>query len=262
MKESEPLISSTQNPRVKALVALRKERGGAVIVEGVREIDAALSAGVPVQAVWLCPALLSESERALLPQLAAACSQHIEVAPHVFEKIAYREHPGGLLVVVEPKRLTLMDLALPHSPLLLVMEGIEKPGNVGAMLRTADAAGVHAVLLCDCPLDLYNPNLIRASLGTVFTLPVVATTVQEACAFLLEHGIRAVVTTPHAQMDYSECDLSGPCAIVLGSEKEGISHAWEGVKAERVRIPMAGRADSLNVSVAAAVVLFEAVRQR
>ncbi|MBE7559115.1 RNA methyltransferase [bacterium] len=262
MKTPENLITSTQNPRVKELVALRKERGTLALVEGAREIEAALQARALIRSVWLCPARLSEPERALLPQLSAACPEPTEVAPHVFEKIAYREHPGGLLVVVQPQRRALSQLALSQRPLLLLVEGVEKPGNAGAMLRTADAAGVDAVLFCDCPLDLYNPNLIRASLGTVFTLPAVATTGEEACAFLARQGIRPILAAPQAERDYFDADLSGPCAIVVGSESAGLSRTWEKLNALRVRIPMQGSSDSLNVSVAAAILLFEALRQR
>lgn len=261
-RPSAAIITSVQNARVKTMLALRKERGGAVVVEGAREIALALAAGLPVRAVWRCPSLLLPAERELLERLAPGEAERHEVAPHVFAKIAYREHPGGLLVVFAPERRRLADLALPEPALLLVVEGVEKPGNLGAMLRSAEAAGAHAALFCDCPPDLYNPNLIRASLGAVFTLPVVETTRPEAIRWLGDREITLLLAQPRAETLYHACDLRGPTAIVVGSESGGISSAWRDAGAREARIPMAGRSDSLNVSVAAAILLFEVVRQR
>ena len=256
-------ITSAQNPRVKALAGLRKrkerEAAGVVLVEGARELSRALDAGLAVRSAWVCTERLRGDEHELLARMDPAAIN--EVAPHVFEKIAYREHPGGLLVELRCAPRRLADVSLTSLPLVLVIEGVEKPGNLGAVLRSADAAGVDAVLACDCPIDLYNANAVRASLGTVFSLTVVEATSAEARAWLAERGLPVVAASPAAEREYFDAELARPCALALGSEAEGLSAVWT-ADAERVRIPMAGAADSLNVSVSAALMLFEAVRQR
>ncbi|MEO5940213.1 MAG: TrmH family RNA methyltransferase, partial [Candidatus Limnocylindrales bacterium] len=182
--------------------------------------------------------------------------------PAVLAKVAFGERSDGIVAIVESPRLGLAELVLPDNPLIVVVEGVEKPGNLGAVLRTADGAGADAVIAADSRTDPYNPNAIRASLGTIFALPVVAATTTETMAWLTEHGIRVVATIVDAASDYADADLRGPLAIVLGSEADGLSSTWHGPAVTPISITMRGIADSLNVSIAAAVVLYEALRQR
>ena len=263
---AQPAITSLTNPRVKAAVRLRdrreRESTGLTIVDGAREILRALDAGVRVETAFLCEDLLRTPDAIAVAERLRHRPATVEVAPAVLAKVAFGERLDGVVAIVEAPRLSLADLVLPTDPLLVVVEGIEKPGNLGAILRTADGAGVHAVIAADPRTDPFNPNAIRASLGTIFALPVIAATSAETMTWLLAHGIRGVATVVDAAMDYADADLRGPLAIVLGSEADGLSPAWRGGDLTPVSIPMHGNADSLNVSTAAAVILYEAVRQR
>ncbi|MEJ1973736.1 MAG: RNA methyltransferase [Lacunisphaera sp.] len=189
-------------------------------------------------------------------------AQLFELAKEAFAKVAYRERPDGLLAVAPQWRRGLDDLALAAHPFLLVVESIEKPGNLGTILRSADAAGCDAVIVCDPVTDIFNPNVVRASTGVLFSVPVVVADSAAVHAWLVEKGIRVVATTPDTPNVYTKVDLRGPLAIVMGSEQYGLSEFWLKESNLTVRIPMAGQADSLNVAMATIITLFEAVRQR
>lgn len=268
-------ITSTQNPRIKRVVRLgnRAERDEArqTVVEGVREVSRALAAGiVPVEA-YLCPELIDGPEataaaRRLVDLAATSMTELFYVSPPVFEKLAYRGESGGLLLVIAYRPRTPASLVLSPSPFLVVVEEAEKPGNLGAILRTADGAGVDAVLVPDdaggSGTDLQNPNVIRASLGACFSRPLVSAPSGELIGWLRENGIAIVAATPAAAALYTAVDLTGPIAIAVGSEAHGLSRTWLEAADLRVRIPMAGVVDSLNLSAATALMLYEAVRQR
>ncbi len=264
-------LSSPQNPRIKQLLRLQQKAAerralGLTLVEGLRELTIAVEAGVAVATVYTCPELAGEPGLAAVRGLFAAhpaAPEWLEVTRPVFEKVAYREGSDGLLAVLRTPARTLAGLRLPPNPLVLVLEAVEKPGNLGAILRTADAAPVDAVLIGDPRTDLFNPNVIRASIGCVFTVPVVAAPMAEILAFLREKAIRtyAAALTPRAH-SYTECDFRGPTALVLGTEADGLTPPALAACDDTIVIPMMGRIDSLNVSVAGAVLAFEAVRQR
>ena len=260
-------ITSLQNPRLKQLVRLRDRRprdeAGVFLVEGYRELRRALERGVRPTELYIGPDwFLGENEPALIAQAEAAGARVFELAKDAFAKVAYRERPDGLLAVAPQWRRTLADLALPAEPFLLVVEAIEKPGNLGTILRSADAAGCHAVIVCDPVTDIFNPNVVRASTGVLFAVPVVVAASAEVHAWLRERGIRTAATTPAATTLHYEADLRGPLAVVMGSEQYGLSDFWLQNSDATVRIPMAGQADSLNVAMATIITLFEAVRQR
>jgi len=263
----EELITSLQNPRVKNLVKLRDRRHrddtGHFLIEGYRELSRALAREVPIREIYYAPEwFLGENE---LPMLVAAEQKGInlfELSKGAFQKCSYRDRPDGLIGVAEQRRLSLQDLVLGPNPFLLVCEKIEKPGNLGTLLRGSDAAGVDAVIVCDPVTDIFNPNVVRASTGVLFSVPVVLTTREELIAFFRQRQIRTVATTPDTDLLYSQADLSGPLAILMGSEQYGLTPEWLEAADLKVRIPMAGQADSLNVAMAAIITLFEAVRQR
>ncbi len=289
-------ITSLQNPRVKQLVKLRDRRprdeAGVFLVEGFREIRRALEKDVTLQEIYFSPEwFLGENEPALIEQARAAGAQAFELTKEAFAKVAYRERPDGLLAVAPQWRRTLADLdaivgrGLPtplgtaaiqtagsgdpalqpqtrKEPFLLVVEAIEKPGNLGTILRSADAAGCDAVIVCDPVTDIFNPNVVRASTGVLFSVPLVVEASERVAAWLKEKGVRTVATTPAAEKIYSDVDLRGSLAVVMGSEQYGLSEFWLKNADVPVRIPMAGQADSLNVAMATIITLFEAVRQR
>ena len=274
-------ITSPTNPHVKAVVRLsgRQERDERrrTAVEGAREIGLALGRGVvPVEA-YVCPELVAgpAAERAarhLVDMAAAGLTELFYVTPAVFAKMAYRGGSDGLLLVIPYRRRRLDELTFRAAPFLVVVEEAEKPGNLGAILRTADAAGVDALLVPAAPgdqaadgsrgTDPHNPNVIRASLGAYFTVPVVIAPAGEIIAWLRERGIALVATTPAAETLYTAADLSGPLAVVMGSEAWGLSETWLAAADVRLRIPMAGQVDSLNLSAATALLVYEVVRQR
>lgn len=262
-------IASPQNPRVKAVVRLRDRRGrdrdGKVLIEGYRGVARALAARYPIEQLFICPALFQGSnEGALIAGVQAGGAEVIETTEAVFGKMAYRDRPEGLLAVGPQVHRRLADLQVPAAPppLFLVAQGIEKPGNLGTMLRSADAAGVGGLLLCDACTDLFNPNVVRASTGTLFTVPVAETTTAELLPWLRGRGIRILAASPHAACCFTTADLTGPVAIAVGAEQTGLSSEWLASCDLPVRIPMLGVADSLNVATATALLLYEAVRQR
>lgn len=260
-------ITSLQNPRLKQLVRLRERRerddAGVFLVEGYRELSRALEKARPIEEVFHAPDwYLGENEPALLEKAAEAGARLTELSKEAFAKVSYRDRPDGLLGLARQWPTNLDSLSLPATPFLLVVESIEKPGNLGTLLRGADAAGVHAVIVCDPVTDLFNPNVVRSSTGVLFSMPVAVAPTATVIPWLRERGIRTVATTPAARQLHSEADLRGPLAIVMGSEQYGLSEEWLQAADLPVRIPMAGQADSLNVAMAAIITLFEAVRQR
>ena len=252
------VISSAQNPKVKRLLALQKESSmrrecGLFVVEGQRELERCIAAGFEVEAVFVCP------EISAVPEVDARI---FELSRAVYEKVAYRGGTEGVIAEVRVPVRRLEDLQLPENPLIVVLESVEKPGNLGAVLRSADAAGASAVLVCDPLTDLWNPNLIRSSTGACFTVPAVACTSAEAIAWLKSHGIAILTAQLQDSSLYYDCDFRSAVAIVMGTESTGLSQAWREAASAHIRIPMLGVADSLNVSVSAAILLYEAVRQR
>lgn len=265
------MITSIHNEHVKSLLRLRKRRQrdltGTFLIEGYREVERALPT-VRLRTIYYCPSLwLPANEPALLAEAGASGAELVELAEAPFRRISCRDRPDGLLGVgVRPAAALAPDaltrLTLPPNPLVLVTEAIEKPGNLGMMIRTADAVGVSAALFCDPVTDPFNPSVIRASIGSLFAVPFAVTGAASARAWLRDRGIRALAATPSAGRSHWEVDLTGPVAVVVGSERRGLSDGWLGAGMERVRIPMAGVNDSLNVAMAAGTILFEAVRQR
>lgn len=260
-------ITSLHNPRVKRGVRLRegrqRQKEGRFLIDGARELLRAMDAGIELEEVFVCPSLCrSETSRTAWERLEEAQARLTYVTPALLEKLAFGGRNEGLVAVAIPPRRTLDDLVLPTQPLVAVLEGVEKPGNVGAVLRSADAAGVSALIVTDGGTDLYNPNAIRASLGTIFTVPACAASSAQTLSWLARHGLRIYAARVDAQQLYTEADWRGPAAIVLGSEAQGLSSAWSAAEVIPVRLPMRGAADSLNVSAAAAVLFYEALRQR
>jgi TrmH family RNA methyltransferase len=253
-------ITSLQNPRVKHIVKLRddkkeRQREGLMLVEGYDEISLALAAGHFPGTLLIAPELVHREIKGVTTEI-------LTVSPAVFEKMSYRENPDGWLAVFPIPQVSLDDLKLSDSPLIIVAESIEKPGNLGAILRTADAAQVDAVLVCDPRVDAYGPNVVRASRGTIFTVPVVETKSMQALVYLQQRGIRVLAATPSAEAEYSRQDLRLPLAVAVGTEDEGLSQLWMNQADVKVRIPMMGKVNSLNVSIATALIVYEAVRQR
>jgi TrmH family RNA methyltransferase len=261
-------ITSLQNETIKEAVRLRnrKERDetGLFIIEGYRELKRAVDAGVQLEALFYCPSMFLDSgARRLLEQVGDLCIECLEL---VFQKISYRDSPDGIIGVARQMNRSLSDLdtifATKTNPFFVVAESIEKPGNLGTILRSCDAAGVDAVLVCDPTTDIYNPNVVRSSMGTLFTIPVIQATSAEVLELLKEKGISIAATTPRAKAVYTETDLTGPVAIVVGAEQNGLSDAWMKEADIQMLIPMHGVADSLNVASATTLVLYEVVRQR
>jgi TrmH family RNA methyltransferase len=262
-----PLTSLT-NPRVKAAVRLRDRRErevtGLTIVDGPRELVRALDAGVEVVEAFVADGLIRTDQARDAVGRLAATTGFTAVTEAVIGKLAFGDRSDGVVAIVRAPSTVLDDVVatLPTDPLVVVIEAVEKPGNLGAILRTADGAGADAVIAADARTDLFNPNAIRASLGTIFGLPVAAAPSSEVLDRLAGRGLGIVAARVDADTAYTEADLRGPVALVLGNEAEGLRSAWDDPRVVPVRIPMRGAADSLNVSVAAAVLLYEAVRQR
>ena len=254
-------ISSSQNPKVKRLMALQQKSSARredslFVVEGLREVERCIEAGYELDSLFCCPSLMQGS---LAVRDEAST---FEVSPEVYARIAYRGTTEGVIAIVRMRHLGLESLRLPKDPLLVVLESVEKPGNLGAVLRTADAARVDAVIVCDPLTDLFNPNLIRSSLGAFFTVPCVACSSAECIAFLRKRGVQILTAQLQDSRLYYDTDMRRATAIVMGTESTGLSPQWRQAADAHIRIPMLGRVDSLNVSVSAAILVFEAVRQR
>ncbi len=263
-------ITSTQNPKVKALVQLQQKsacrrESGLFVVEGRRELMHCLSRGYEVETIFLCPDILrAEAEYDTLMASLPGCNTLL-VSSKVYERIAYRGGTEGVVATMKMKCHGLQALPSPapgHAPLYVVLESVEKPGNVGAILRSADAAGVDALIVCDPLTDLYNPNLIRASMGGIFSVPTIACTSEECIAYLKEHQVRILTAQLQDSSLYYDTDMTLPTAIVMGTEATGLTTQWREAADAHIRIPMLGILDSLNVSVSAAILMYEAVRQR
>jgi len=253
-------ITSLQNPRVKHIVKLRDDKrqrkeDGLMLVEGYDEIQLALSAGHKPQTLLSAPELTSRA-------INGGNAESITVNRAVFEKMSYRENPDGWLAVFSIPYTSLDDLKLSELPLLILAESIEKPGNLGAILRTADAAHVDALLVCDPRVDVWNPNVVRASRGAVFCVPVVECDNAAALKLLKARKIRLLAATPSAEALYSDANMRDSLAIAIGTEDQGLTDFWMSNADMRVKIPMMGKVNSLNVSVSTALIVYEAVRQR
>lgn len=253
-------ITSTQNPKIKHIVKLRedkrqRQKDGLILVEGFDELTLALRCGLVPQTLLTAPELASRDPG--IPHAEA-----VTVSRAVFEKISHRENPDGWLGIFPTPKTSLEDLKLSEMPLVIVAESLEKPGNLGAILRTADAAKVDAVLVCDPRVDLYSPNVIRASRGAVFAVPAVEVDSASALAWLRAKTLRIVAATPSAEMNYTEADLRVPLAVAVGAEDRGLKELWMKNADFRIKIPMLGAINSLNVSVAAALIVYEVLRQR
>ena len=280
------IITSAQNPKIKNLLLLQEKskarrEQGLFVVEGRRELEHCLEAGFQVRTLFICPELAGDEalsgafarigsrsdaeERASSPANTLSPVKEplvIEIPENLYRKVAYRESTEGIIAEVECKERRLEDLELSEHPLVMVLESVEKPGNLGAVLRSADAARADAVIVCDPLTDLYNPNLIRASLGGIFTVPTVAASSEETIAWLKARGIRILTAQLQDSSWYYDIDMTVGTALVMGTESTGLTDIWRRAADAHIRIPMLGRLDSLNVSVSAAILLFEAVRQR
>ncbi len=253
-------ITSSQNPKIRQLLLLQQKsserrQSGLFVVEGQQELSHCLHAGYEIDTIFCCPALVPDFHA----PVGVRC---FEVSREVYEKIAYRGSTEGVMAEVKTKKLQLSDLSLGDHPLLVVLESVEKPGNLGAILRSADASGVDAVVVCDPLTDLYNPNLIRSSVGAAFTVPCVACSSEECIRFLKSQHIRILTAQLQDSHLYYDTDMTCSTAIVMGTEHDGLTDQWRKAADAHIRIPMLGQIDSLNVSVSAAILMFEAVRQR
>ena len=253
-------VTSAQNPKIRNLLLLQEKsrarrEQGLFVVEGRRELQHCLEAGFTVRTLFICPEVAGE-------RWPVETGNLIEIPEALYRKVAYRGGTEGVIAEVEVKERRLEDLDLPENPLIIVLEAVEKPGNLGAVLRSADAARADAVIICDPLTDLWNPNLIRASLGGIFTVPTVAASSEETIAWLKAHGIRILTAQLQDSSWYYDVDMTGGTALVMGTESTGLTDLWRRAADAHIRIPMLGRLDSLNVSVSAAILLFEAVRQR
>ncbi len=256
----ESMITSTQNAKVKHVVALQQKsalrrKEGLFVVEGRRELMHCIEAGYEVVETFMLADQTDLAEQDRLGNI-------LTVSPQVYEKMAYRGSTEGVMAVVREKSLSLEELQLGAAPLIMVLERVEKPGNLGAVLRSADAAKADAVIICDPLTDLYNPNLIRSSIGAIFSVPCVACSSEACIAFLKDHGIQILTAQLQDSSLYYDTDMLGGTAIVMGTESTGLTDVWRQAADAHIRIPMLGQLDSLNVSVSAAILLFEAVRQR
>lgn len=256
------IISSTSNPRIKHLLALQQKSQlrrseGLFVVEGARELEHCIHAGLRVRTLFVCPQIAGDEMPSILGE-----PEVVYVAAQLYERIAYRGSTEGVIAIVESRELRLQDLLLPENPLVVVLERVEKPGNLGAVLRSADAAAADCVVVCDTPTDLYNPNLIRSSIGAIFSVPCVSCTSAECIRFLKEKGIQILTAQLQDSHLYYDTPMTCGTAIVMGTEATGLTPIWREAADAHIRIPMLGELDSLNVSVSAAILLFEAVRQR
>lgn len=261
------IITSTQNPKIKSLLALQQKsserrKAGLFVLEGAREFLHCVHSGYEPQTIFYCPEILQgyEGEAEIMSLTKSVNS--FEISANVYNRVAYRGSTEGIIAEMKAKSLKLSDLNLPENPLIIVLERVEKPGNLGAVLRSADAAAADAVIVCDPLTDLFNPNLIRSSIGAIFTVPTVACSSEECIAFLKEKGIRILTAQLQDSHLYYDTDMTCGSAIVMGTESTGLTNIWRNAADAHIRIPMKGKLDSLNVSVSAAILLFEAVRQR
>jgi TrmH family RNA methyltransferase len=258
-------ITSSQNSFVKSLIQLQekakaRKESGTFLIEGIREIELAIKGNYKIETILFLPELVSETQLKKIVQSSAV--DIIEISKEVYQKLAYRDTTEGILAVAKTKSLQLSDLNLPQNPLILVMESIEKPGNIGAILRTCDAAKVDAVIIANPKTDLYNPNIVRSSVGCLFTNQIATATTEETINYLVENKIDFYSATLQNSTSYHTQNYTTPTALVVGTEATGLSQLWRDKATQNIIIPMQGAIDSMNVSVAAAILIFEAKRQR
>lgn len=256
-------ITSAQNPKIKRLLLLQqksneRKKSGLFVLEGQREMEHAISKGYQLETIFFCPELMS-AEGDVLVQ---AAHEQIAVNSKIYEKIAYRGTTEGVIGLFHAREHTLDLLKLKENPLIVVLERVEKPGNLGAILRSCDAAGADALIVCDPLTDIYNPNLIRSSIGAIFTVPTAICSSEECITFLKEHNIQILTAQLQDSHLYYDTPMTQGTAIIMGTEATGLTDQWREAADAHIRIPMLGQLDSLNVSVSAAILLFEAVRQR
>jgi len=257
-------ITSAQNPFIKSLVLLQekakaRKQSGTFLIEGQREIELAIKGQYELETILFLPELITENQIAKVTHNQIPL---IEISKEVYQKLAYRDTTEGILALAKIKSLQLSDLKLPENPLIVVMEAIEKPGNIGAMLRTCDAAKVDAVIIANPKTDLYNPNIVRSSVGCLFTNQIASASTEEVIAYLLKNNIHFYSATLQNSTAYHTQDYTLPTALVVGTEATGLSQLWREKATQNIIIPMQGEIDSMNVSVAAAILIFEAKRQR
>ncbi len=258
-------ITSAQNPKIKDLLALQEKskerrRKGLFVVEGRRELLHCIEAGYEPYTIFVCPEILSGAD---FDEISSRCRcSFIEIPQHLYDKVAYRGGTEGVIAEMRCREMGLEALRLKENPLVIVLESVEKPGNLGAVLRSADAAGADAVIVCDPLTDIYNPNLIRSSIGAVFTVPIAVASSEETIKWLKANGIKIYTAQLQDSEWYYDTDMRGGTAVIMGTEATGLTDAWRKEADAHIKIPMLGRLDSLNVSVSAAILLFEAVRQR
>ena len=263
-------ITSAQNPKIKLLLELQEKsktrrKEGLFVVEGRRELLHCIESGYEVHTLFICRDILGETD---LNEISYALKTQkdqaglFEIPPQLYDKVAYRGGTEGVIAELKCKEHGLTDLTVKENPLVVVLESVEKPGNLGAVLRSADAAGVDAVIVCDPLTDMYNPNLIRSSIGAIFTVPVAAASSEETIKWLKEKGIKIYTAQLQDSEWYYDTDMKGGTAVVMGTEATGLTDAWRKAADAHIKIPMLGRLDSLNVSVSAAILMYEAVRQR
>lgn len=255
-------ITSSQNPFIKSLSQLQekakaRKQSGTFLIEGMREIDLAMKGNYEIETILFVPEITTNFQISKFPNF-----QIIEISKEVYQKLAYRDTTEGILAVAKIKSLNLSELKLPENPLILVMEAIEKPGNIGAVLRTCDAANVDAVIIANPKTDLYNPNIVRSSVGCLFTNQIATGTTEEVIDFLIKNNISFYSATLQNSTAYHTQDYTKPTALVVGTEATGLSQLWRDKATQNIIIPMQGEIDSMNVSVAAAILIFEAKRQR
>lgn len=257
-------ITSTQNPKIKNILKLQQKsserrKQNLIVIEGLRELGLAIKSGIVLRSVFYCTDIISQQE---IENQLNFNGDFFELSSEIYEKLAYRGSTEGVIALAEPNFLELSNLKLRENPLIIVLESVEKPGNLGAILRTADAAKVDAVIISDALTDIYNPNVIRSSVGCVFTNQVVACSTDEAIKWLKEKGIKTHAAALTATENYHETDFKGPSAIVMGTEADGLTDKWLKNTDKQIIIPMSGEIDSMNVSVSTAILVFEAMRQR
>ncbi|MDF2379289.1 MAG: RNA methyltransferase [Candidatus Gracilibacteria bacterium] len=260
------MITSLQNPILKNIIKLRKSaqerrKQNRMIIEGVREVSRALSCNWPINQIFFCEELMMNQSE-FLDKIRGKSIELIQTSKKVIEKMSYRDSSQGILALASMPKKPLEDLKLPDNPLVLIAEGLEKPGNIGSLLRIADGAGVDALILCDSTGDVWNPNVVRASTGTLFSVPLAVASSEKTLSWLNTQKISKIITSPDSQTPYSNIDYRESCAIIIGSEQAGLTEKWMNTANEKVTIPMYGTADSLNAAISASIITYEALRQR
>jgi len=261
------LLTSLQNPKIKYAKKLRnrrfREKENKTILEGYRELSRSFEYGMQLEECFYCSGMfLGENEDSLIAEFASKNIKTYEVPKHILEKIAYRDKPEGLIAIAKTQQHLLSDIPVKKNGLYLIVEGIEKPGNLGSLLRSADAAGADGLIICNKCTDIYNPNVIRASTGALFAVPVAEATNEETLEWLTKNNIKTLAGTPHTDIIYSKNEMTKATAILVGAEQYGLTEFWMNKADQQVKIPMLGKIDSLNVATAATILLYEAARQR